>query len=111
AEMALKYKGVVVGVKSAHFTGPEWKPYEQAVEAGKTADIPVMVDYGSNRKERPLYDLLTKVLRPGDIYTHMYSGLRGEQEEEGGGPSKGLVEGRKRGVIFDVGYGGGSLAW
>jgi dihydroorotase len=111
AEMALKYKDVVVGVKSAHFTGPEWKPYEQAVEAGKLADIPVMIDFGSRKAERPLYDLLTKVLRPGDIYTHVYSGLRGEQEEEGGGPSKALIEGRKRGVIFDVGHGGGSFAW
>ena len=110
AEMALKYKGVVVGVKSAHFAGPEWKPYEQAVAAGKAADIPVMIDYGSNRAERPLYDLLTKVLRPGDIYTHMYSGLRGEQAE-GGGASAAMIEGRKRGVIFDVGHGGGSFAW
>ena len=109
-EAALKYKGLVVGVKSAHFTGPEWKPYEQAVIAGKMASIPVMIDYGSNRAERPLYDLLTKVLRPGDIYTHMYSGLRGEQDDTGG-PSKGLVEGRKRGVIFDVGHGGGSFLW
>lgn len=111
AEMALKHKGVVVGVKSAHFSGPEWKPYEQAVEAGKIANIPVMIDYGSNRPERPLYDLLTRVLRPGDIYTHMYSGLRGEQDPATGGPSKGMTEGRQRGVIFDVGHGGGSFLW
>lgn len=110
-EMALKHKDVVVGVKCAHFSGPDWKPYEQAVEAGKAANIPVMIDYGSNRPERPLYDLLTKVLRPGDIYTHMYSGLRGEQDPETGGPSKGMIEGRKRGVIFDVGHGGGSFLW
>jgi dihydroorotase len=110
AEMALKYKGLIVGVKSAHFNGPEWKPYEQAVEAGKIANIPVMIDYGAKRMERPLYDLLTKVLRPGDIYTHMYSGLRGEQDDTGG-PSKAMIEGRQRGVIFDVGHGGGSFAW
>jgi dihydroorotase len=110
AEMALKHKGLIIGVKSAHFAGPEWKPYEQAVLAGKTADIPVMIDYGSKRMERPLYDLLTKVLRPGDIYTHMYSGLRGEQDDSGG-PSKAMIEGRQRGVIFDVGHGGGSFLW
>src|SRR5579885_1814054 len=110
AEMALKHKGLIVGVKSAHFMGPEWKPYEQAVEAGKIADIPVMIDYGAKRMERPLYDLLTRVLRPGDIYTHMYSGLRGEQDDSGG-PSKAMIEGRQRGVIFDVGHGGGSFLW
>lgn len=108
--MALKHKGLIIGVKSAHFTGPEWKPYEQAVEAGNIANIPVMIDYGSNRPERPLYDLLTRVLRPGDIYTHMYSGLRGEQDSTGG-PSKAVLDGRKRGVIFDAGHGGGSFLW
>lgn len=109
-EMAAKHKGLVVGVKSAHYTGPEWAPYERSVEAAGKAGIRVMIDYGSRRDERPLYDLLTKVLRPGDIYTHMYSGLRGEQGD-GGGPSAALIEGRKRGVIFDVGHGGGSFTW
>src|SRR5262249_13451994 len=110
AEMALKHKGVVVGVKSAHFSGPEWKPFEEAVEAGRIANIPVMIDFGANRKERPLHELLTRVLRPGDIYTHMYPGLRGEQDDTGG-PSRAMLEGRKRGVIFDVGHGGGSFTW
>lgn len=110
AEMALKHKGVIVGIKSAHFAGPEWKPYEQAVEAGRLADIPVMIDYGANRPERPLYDLLTKVLRPGDIYTHAYSGLRGEQGPDGKA-SKAMSEGRERGIIFDAGHGGGSFLW
>lgn len=40
----------------------------------------------------------------------MYSGLRGEQDDTGG-PSKAMLEGRKRGVIFDVGHGGGSFTW
>jgi dihydroorotase len=110
AEMALKYKNVIVGFKSAHFAGPEWKPYENVVEAGKIANMPVMIDYGANKPERPIYDLFTKVLRPGDIYTHMYSGLRGEQGTDGG-PSKAMIEGRKRGIIFDVGHGGGSFLW
>ena len=110
AEMALKHKGLIVGIKSAHFAGPEWTPYENAVEAGTIANIPVMIDYGANRPERPLYDLLTKVLRPGDIYTHMYSGLRGEQGPDGG-PGKGMIEGRKRSIVFDLGHGGGSFLW
>lgn len=110
AEMALKHKGLIVGIKSAHYAGPEWAPYERGEEAARAASIPLMIDFGSNRPERPLYDLLTKVLRKGDIYTHCYSGLRGEQDASGG-PSPALVEGRKRGVIFDVGHGGGSFAW
>lgn len=109
AYMALRYPDTIVGVKIAHFTGPEWEPYIQGVGAGNIAHIPVMIDYGANRIERPLYDLLTKYLRPGDIYTHMYSGLRGEQDPMTLGPSKAMIEGRKRGIIFDVGDGAGSV--
>jgi dihydroorotase len=110
ADMALKHKDVVVGIKTAHFSGPEWAPVERAVEAGTLANIPVMVDFGANRPERPMSELVTKKLRPGDIYTHVYSGLRDEQDASGGvNPS--LWEARKRGVIFDVGHGGGSFLW
>jgi dihydroorotase len=108
-EMALKYPGIIVGVKSAHFTGPEWKPYDEALIAGNMAHIPIMIDYGSRRIERPLYKLLEEKLRPGDIYTHMYMGGRGEQDSQTGGPGKGMWEGRQRGIYFDVGHGGASF--
>jgi dihydroorotase len=110
ADMALKHKGVVVGIKTAHYSGPEWTPVERAVEAGTIANIPVMVDFGTNRPERPMSELVTKKLRPGDIYTHVYSGLRDEQDASGG-VNPALWEARKRGVIFDVGHGGGSFLW
>jgi dihydroorotase len=111
ARIVLKYPGISVCVKSAHFPGPEWKHYEQAVKAGTIAKIPVMIDFGSKRAERPLYELLTAKLRPGDIYTHAYSGLRGEQDSATGNASRAMVEGRDRGIYFDVGHGGGSFAW
>src|SRR5262245_38305793 len=110
AEMARKHPDVVVGIKTAHYAGPEWTPVERAVEAGTLAGIPVMVDFGANKPERPLAELVTRKLRPGDIYTHVYSGLRNEQDDSGR-VNPGLWEGRKRGVIFDVGHGGGSFAW
>jgi dihydroorotase len=110
-DKAKLFPGVIVGIKSAHFTGPEWKPYEQAVIAGNIADIPVMIDYGARRIERPLIDLVSKYLRPGDIYTHCFSGLRGEQDPTTGGPSEALLVMRKRGIYCDVGHGGGSFAW
>ncbi|HEY3120003.1 MAG TPA: amidohydrolase/deacetylase family metallohydrolase [Vicinamibacteria bacterium] len=110
ADMARKHPGLIVGIKTAHYSGPEWTPVENAVEAGTLANIPVMVDFGANKPERPLAELVTRKLRPGDIYTHVYSGLRGEQDESGH-VNPGLWAGRKRGVIFDVGHGGGSFAW
>src|SRR5215475_2399459 len=53
AEMAKRYPGIVVGIKTAHYRGPEWTPVENAVEAGRIANIPVMVDFGTFRPERP----------------------------------------------------------
>ena len=110
ADMAKRHKGLIVGIKTAHYAGSEWAPVERAVEAGTQANVPVMVDFGANRPERPLAELVTKKLRPGDIYTHMYSGLRNELDDSGH-VNAGMPEGRKRGVIFDVGHGGGSFAW
>jgi len=110
AEMAKKYPGVIVGFKTAHYQGPEWTPVEHAVAAGTMASIPIMVDFGTNHPERPIDVLLTQKLRPGDIYTHCYSGLRGELDADGK-VNRGMIEGRQRGVIFDVGHGAGSFAW
>ena len=110
AEMAIRHKDVIVGIKTAHYSTPDFTAVDRAVEAGTLADLPVMVDFGRNRTERSLEELLTKKLRRGDIYTHVYSGLRGELTEEGHA-NPGLVEGRKRGVLLDVGHGGASFVW
>ena len=108
AEQAGHYRGVVVGVKSAHFRGPEWTSVERAVEAGTLANIPVMVDFGEFRPERPYQDLVLKKLRPGDMSTHMYLGAV-PMLDDSGKVRPYLFEARKRGVIFDVGHGGGSF--
>ena len=112
AKKALEHKGVIVGVKSAHYNGKDWKPYEQAVLAGTQADIPVMIDFGGNvRAGRTLMDLFMKYLRPGDIFTHMYGGVRGEYDADAKGPSAAMIAGRNRGIIFDVGHGGTSFRY
>ena len=110
AELAKEHSDVIVGVKTAHYAGPEWQPVEEAVRAGEAAGIPVMVDFGSSLPERPLEVLLGEKLRPGDIYTHCFSGNRRELLPDGT-PNPGLFAGRERGVFFDVGHGGGSFKW
>ena len=108
AKAATLNREFVVGVKCAHYAGPEWTPVERAVKAGTAANIPVMIDFGTNYPDRrPLQTLLTEKLRPGDIYTHAFSGNRNELLD--GKPNPGFIDGRKRGVIFDVGHGGGSF--
>jgi dihydroorotase len=112
ADMALKYKGTIVGIKSAHYNGKDWTPYEHAEEAGRIAQIPVMVDFGGNvRAGRTLHELFTKYFRAGDIYSHMYGGRRGEQDPNTKGPAEAMIEGRKRGILFDVGHGGASFLY
>jgi dihydroorotase len=110
AEMALAHKDLIVGIKTAHYAGPEFLPVERAVEAGTKANIPVMVDFGQAYHDRSLADLLGRKLRPGDIYTHVYSGLRGELDPSGHA-NQALTLGRRRGILFDVGHGGGSFVW
>lgn len=110
AEMAMRYKDVVVGVKTAHYGAPNWIAVDQALVAGVAANIPVMVDFGSRKPERTIEELLMKKLRPGDIYTHLYSGLRNEQLPSGK-MNPVLWEARKRGVLFDLGHGNGSFFW
>ncbi len=100
--------GVLVGVKVAHYEGPEWDPVDRAVEAGRLADVPVMVDFGEFVPARPFRDLVLVHLRPGDIYTHAYFGqvplldARGRVQPF-------FFEARERGVIFDAGHGGASF--
>jgi len=124
AASAKKNKDIVIGIKIAHYIGHDWDPTDFAVAAGKIAGIPVMVDFGKALPPLPLEDLLLKHLRPGDILTHAY---RYDQEFDKSGKmiehKQAIVdvntkklkpyvwEARKRGVIFDVGHGGGSFNW
>jgi dihydroorotase len=78
------------------------------VEAGTLAHVPVMVDFGTFRPERPYQELVLQHLRPGDISTHMYLNYVPMLDEQGKLLPY-LNEARKRGVIFDVGHGSGSF--
>lgn len=105
----------IVGVKIAHYNGHEWEPYRLAVEAGEKAGIPVMVDFGSATPPLSLDTLLLEVLRPGDIYTHMYGGdtspdgVRQAVIDQDHKLRAGMLKAQERGIIFDVGHGGGSF--
>lgn len=110
AEVARRHSDVVVGVKVAHYAGPEWIAVDRGVEAGTLAGVPVMVDFATFRPERPFEDLVLHHLRPGDIYTHTYLSDVPMLDEQGRLRPY-LFEARKRGVIFDVGHGAGSFSW
>jgi dihydroorotase len=73
ALVAKQHKDHVVGFKVAHYNGPEWTPVDRAVEAGKMANMPVIIDFGGNTPPLSIEELFMKHLRPGDIYTHTYT--------------------------------------
>jgi dihydroorotase len=108
AKRAKEFPKIVVGIKSAHYNGPEWISVERAVQAGKLANVPVMVDFGKFRPERPYQLLVLEKLRPGDMSTHMYLGSVPILDDKGKVMPY-LFQARKRGVKFDVGHGGGSF--
>lgn len=110
AKIAKANADVVVGFKTAHYAGPGWHSIDSVVEAGKLANLPVMIDFGYTTEERTLKALLEARLRPGDIYTHCYSGNRDELLENGK-LNPAMLVGRKRGILFDVGHGAGSFYW
>ena len=108
AEVARQHSDVVVGIKSAHWRAPTFTSVEKAVEAGRLADIPVMVDFGSFLPERPYQRMVMDLLRPGDVSTHFYrwpAPLMDENEKM----LPYLPLARRRGVKFDVGHGAGSF--
>ncbi|MGA0966014.1 MAG: amidohydrolase/deacetylase family metallohydrolase [Flavobacteriaceae bacterium] len=113
AIVAQQNKDYVVGIKVAHFNGFDWTPVEKAVAAGSRANIPVMVDFGGSQPELPLNVLLLEKLRPGDIFTHAYAHVNGRTPvvNESGKLQPYVLDAQKRGIIFDVGHGGGSFVF
>lgn len=104
----------VVGIKVAHYSGPEWSPVEKAVEAGTMAGIPVMVDFGGNDPPLSIQTLFFDKLRPGDIFTHCYAHVTPREpivDYSTGRVKPFVFEAQERGIIMDVGHGGGSFLW
>lgn len=101
----------IVGIKVAHYMGKEWDPVDRAVEAGKIANVPIIVDFGGSIPPLSIEELFMKHLRPGDIFTHAFAQLASRMPiVDGQGKILPFVaEAQKRGIIFDVGHGGGSF--
>jgi dihydroorotase len=106
-----QFPDILIGVKVAHYSGPEWDPVDRAVEAGEIAGVPVMIDFGRHIPPLSLSDLLLKHLRPGDFLTHAFAHVDGrmpivnaEMKVE---PF--VLEAQRTGRFFDVGHGAGSF--
>jgi len=109
--MVARQNKEIVGIKVAHYSGREWDPVDRAVEAGKSANVPVIIDFGGTIPMLSTQELFTKHLRPGDIFTHAFAELASRMPivDSQGKVLPYVIEAQKRGIIFDVGHGGGSF--
>jgi dihydroorotase len=107
------FPNLIVGIKSAHYWG-DFTQVDRAVEAGKLANVPVMVDFGEHTPPNSIESLFMQHLRPGDMFTHTFSyGPKNRETvvDENGKVKPFIFEAQKRGIIFDVGHGGGAFSW
>ena len=107
------YESILVGIKAAHYWS-DFAQVDRAVEAGKLANVPVIVDFGEHSPPLSIEELFMKHLRPGDMFTHTYAYAPEEREvvvDEAGKVKPFIFEAQKRGIIFDVGHGGGAFSW
>jgi len=113
AEFASAHPDIIVGIKLAHYNGHEWAPTDSAVHAGILADLPVMIDFGGSIPPLSIEELFMEHLRPGDIFTHCYASLQSRESlvDDNGKVKPFVFDARKKGIIFDVGHGGGSFRW
>jgi dihydroorotase len=107
AQVVRKHPQTIVGIKTAHFQPATWDAVDRAIKAADLSKTIVMVDFHP-KPGRGYRELLLEHMRPGDIHTHFYGRLTPQLD------AKKKVQdymwaARKKGVLFDVGHGSGSL--
>ena len=91
------------------------EPLKRAIEACQRSGVPakVMCHIGGVA-DRALMSQILDLLRPGDVLTHCYSGAPniagdGTNIVQDGKLLPAALAAKQRGVIFDIGHGGGSF--
>jgi dihydroorotase len=91
------------------------EPLRRAIQACEMSGRPAKVMVHIGGVETPeLMSRILDLLRPGDILTHCYSGLpnmagRFTNIVQDGKLLPAALEAKRRGVVFDIGHGGGSF--
>ena len=115
AENADMVLGIKVRMSENVISKHGLEPLKRAIAACETAGTgaKVMCHIGGVQS-RELMSQILDTLRPGDILTHCYSGApngagQGTNIVQDGRLLPAALNAKKRGVVFDVGHGGGSF--
>ncbi len=102
------YPEIIVGTKVGHFTGEAWDPFDRALDAAAATGLPLLVE--CHLPELALEKLLER-MRPGDVFTHAFGDVndRAAVLDAKGKVRDYVLDAKDRGVLFDVGHGGGSF--
>ncbi len=110
AEAGRRNRDVVLGVK-ARIPPQDEEPYieivRRGIEAAEAFGGFFMLHTGGPSVP---FDRLAEMLRPGDVATHAFRGGSFILDESGR-VHESVWEARRRGVVFDVGHGGGSFSF
>ncbi len=103
-----KYADNLVGVRIGRYDGTEWTPFDRASEAAKLVNKPLFVEC-----HLPMYSLEDQLnkMRSGDIMTHAFENVseRMTVVDDQGIVRPFVLAAQKRGVLFDIGHGGGGF--
>lgn len=112
AEVADKNRDLIVGIKvrvGRHSSGDQGTaPLSAALQVAEQVGMPLMahIDHPP-----PSYEEVVDMLRPGDVITHCFRPFPNAPCTGQGNVRQAVLNARKRGVLFDVGHGGGSFAF
>lgn len=111
-ELFRQYPGILKGLKfriSRNIVGPTGltrEPLIKALEIAQEAGCPLVVHV--NDPVIPMEEL-AEMLRPGDVFCHMYQGHGDTILDTSGYIKPGILRARKRGVLFDASNGRGNF--
>lgn len=97
---------VRIGAEVIRHEGVE--PLKLAAQAARMAEVPLMVHIGQNP---PTIDDVEPFLQKGDILTHCFNSRGGDGWNPDGTAAPAMARMLERGVLLDVGHGGGSFSF
>src|SRR5438105_3593156 len=110
--VALEHKDLVLGIKvrvGKSASGDSGvKPMDIAIEVAEEIGLPIMAHLDAPPPSR--HEVVSR-LRPGDILTHCFRPFPNAPVRADGRIREEVVEARRRGVVFDIGHGGGSFGF